>query len=309
MAPSIASAGQSGPSVILGSDGLPAEIEGERVYRITDQAEWQDLSGSFLLAANIPSGIMPSCFIGSAPSGPPEGDLLAGGLCGGWALGNTTGPALDQASFVYAAPKSQILLFGWANHPAVLRVHTHDSEAAQCSAAKRAACEAAVVVEAVVWPTVPSEINGERVYRETDLRLYPGGTLQNLKGSFLLGGVVSLVRPNLAPEASAGPCLTAVVGRQALSQLLSDCGPRYVSIDSEPIAPKSNFDAVDGQIVVVRAHMNDPLAAQCPADVRTTCQEAIVVESVVWSSNPYPSATPTPAVALPTPTSNPPSTP
>jgi hypothetical protein len=310
MAPSIASAGPSGPSVILGSDGLPAEVEGQRVYRVTDQAEWQDLSGSFLLAAHIPGWPgSASCIVAQ---GTPENDLLAGGLCGGWSLGSTTGSGSDQASFLYAAPKSQVQLYGWANHAVVLRVHTHDTEAAQCSAAKRAACEAAVVVEAVVWPTVPSEINGERVYRETDLRLDPGGTLQNLKGSFLLGGVVSLVRPYLAPAASPGACVTAVVGRQALSQLLSDCSPRYVSIDSEPIAPKSNFDAVDGQVVVVRAHMNDPLAAQCPADVRTTCQEAIVVESVVWSSNPYPPtppAPPTPAVAAPTPTSNPPSIP
>jgi len=38
----------------------------------------------------------------------------------------------------------------------VVRAHTRDPEAAACSADKRAACEAAVVVEAVVWSARPS---------------------------------------------------------------------------------------------------------------------------------------------------------
>ncbi len=300
---SIASPGPSRPPVILGSDGLPAEIDGERVYHVTDQAEWQNLSGSFLLAANIPSGIMPSCI--PHTSGPPESDLL-GGFCGGWALGSTTGSDSSAASLVYAAPKSQILLFGWANHPAVLRVHIHDSEAAQCSAAKRAACEAAVVVEAVVWPAVPTEINSERVYRSSDLRaMFSAGTFQNLSGSFLLGGVVSVFSATSSVQWDPAPCPTG----DPRHQLDPNCSsPTSVTIDDAPIAPKSSFDTVDGQVVVVRAHINDPLAAQCPADMRTTCQEAIVVESVVWSSNPYPSATPTAATAPPTPIINQPST-
>ena len=290
----------SASSVILGSDGIPAQIDGQRVYRVTDMAEWQNLSGNFLLAANMPSGAMPACI--AAHGTGAEGDLLAQ-ACGGWSLGSTTGSDSDQASFVYAAPKSSPydLLYGWANQAVVLRVHTHDSEAAGCSADKRAACEVAVVVEAVVWPTVPSEIDGQRVYRGNDLRsLLSAGTFKNLSGSFLLGGAVWVATNDWAP----GACATAADLNTAGQQLLQECGPTEVSIDMAPIALASNFDAINGQVVVVRAHLNDALAAQCPADLLTQCQEAIVVESVVWSSNPYVLTMPTPAPPFPTPTLN-----
>jgi hypothetical protein len=290
----------SASSVILGSDGIPAQIDGQRVYRVTDMAEWQNLSGNFLLAANMPSGAMPACI--AAHGTGAEGDLLAQ-ACGGWSLGSTTGSDSDQASFVYAAPKSSPydLLYGWANQAVVLRVHTHDSEAAGCSADKRAACEVAVVVEAVVWPTVPSEIDGQRVYRGNDLRsLLSAGTFKNLSGSFLLGGAVWVATNDWAP----GACATAADLNTAGQQLLQECGPTEVSIDMAPIALASNFDPIHGQVVVVRAHLNDALAAQCPADLLTQCQEAIVVESVVWSSNPYVLTMPTPAPPFPTPTLN-----
>jgi hypothetical protein len=295
--PTGASASPSLSPVVLGADGIPTQIDGQRVYRVTDQAEWQNLRASFLLGATMPSGIQPAC-IAIRGTG-PEGDLLAG-FCGGWSLGSTTGSATDYLSFIYAAPKSSpyALLYSWANHAVVLRVHTHDPEAAQCSAAKRAACEAAVVVEAVVWPTVPSEINGQQVYRGSDLRsMYSAGTFGNLlSGSFLLGGVVSVTENDWAPGACATPADLNAAGQQLLNQ----CGPTEVSIDMAAIAPGSTFDAVDGQVVVVRAHLDDALAAQCPADLVTRCEEAIVVESVVWSSNPYPTGTPTPAVPSPT---------
>ena len=291
----------SASSVILGSDGIPTQIDGQRVYLITEQAEWANLNGSFLLAAILPSGIMPSCFPVPENTG-AAGDLLAQ-FCGGWSLGRTTGSDSDQASFVYAAPKSSPyeLLYGWANQAVVLRVHTHDSEAAGCSADKRAACEAAVVVEAVVWPTVPSEIHGQQVYRGNDLRsLLSAGTFKNLSGSFLLGGAVWVATNDWAP----GACATAADLNTAGQQLLQECGPTEVSIDMAPIALASNFDAINGQVVVVRAHLNDALAAQCPADLLTQCQEAIVVESVAWSSDPYVLTTPTPAPPFPTPTLN-----
>ncbi len=299
------SAAPSVSPVALGPDGIPTQIDGQRVYLVTEQAEWENLSGSFLLAANLPSGAMPACFAVQGTGA--EGDLLAQ-FCGGWSLGSTTGSDTDLASLVYAAPKSspQVLLYGWANHAVVLRVHAHDPEAAGCSADKRAACEAAVVVEAVVWPTVPSEINGEQVYRASYLRsLFYAGTFKNLSGSFLLGGVVWVATNHWAPGACATPADLNAAGQQ----LLQECGPTSVFIDMAPIAPQGNFAAVNGQVVVVRAHLNDALAAQCPTDTLTQCAEAIVVESVVWSSNPYPTATSTPAVASPTPITNPASTP
>jgi hypothetical protein len=280
-------------SVTLGSDGIPIRIDDRHVYRVTDQAEWENLSGSFLLAAT--PGFAPVACIAVQGTG-AEGDLLAQ-FCGGWSLGSTTGSATDYPSFIYAAPKSSPyeLLYGWANHAVVLRVHTHDSEAAGCSADKRAACEAAVVVEAVVWPTVPSEINGEQVATSySDL-----STLMNHTGSFLFGGVVS-VAPWVPPSGWAPEdCPTS----PAEQGLLSDCATK-ISIAMVPIAPKSNIDAVNGQVVVVRAHAIDLLAFQCSADVLTRCEEAVVVESVVWSSNPYALTMPTPSPPFPTLTPN-----
>ncbi|HEX7496991.1 MAG TPA: hypothetical protein VF344_00795, partial [Candidatus Limnocylindrales bacterium] len=44
--------------------------------------------------------------------------------------------------------------------------------------------------------------------------------------------------------------------------------------------------ATDGSIVVVRAHFNPPWA-QCPSRLRAECAAAIVVESILWSYDPY----------------------
>ncbi len=287
LVPATASVVPSASPIILGPDGIPTQIDGQRVYFISEQAEWDNLSGSFLLAAFLPSGVMPSCF--PVPENAAD-DLIANG-CGGMALSSTTSSGSGIPSFIYAAPKNSPfgLLIGGANHAAVLRVHTHDAEAAQCSADQRARCEAAVVVEAVVWPTVPSEINGEHVYGGSN------GSFWSLSGSFLLGGVVSVNLTDWAP----GTCATPVDLNAAAQQLLQECGPTWVAIDMDGIAPASTFDAVDGQVVVVRAHLDDALAAQCPADLLTQCEQAIVVESVVWTS-PY--LTPRQSLAAPTPT-------
>ena len=284
-----ASVPASASLITLGSDGIPTQIDGQRVYLIPEQAEWANLNGSFLLAAFLPSGAMPSCFLVPENTG-AAGDLIAQ-FCGGLVLSSTTISGSDQPTFIYAAPKSSpyALLHSGGNHAAVLRVHTHDPEAAQCSADQRAACEAAVVVQAVVWPTVPSEINGEPVYRGSD------GSFNSLSGSFLLGGVVSVTPNDWAPGACATPADLNAAGQG----LLQACGPTEISIDMLAIAPASTFDAVDGQVVVVRAHLDDALAAQCPADLRTRCAEAIVVDSVVWSS---PDLTPRQSLATPTPT-------
>jgi hypothetical protein len=133
------------------------------------------------------------------------------------------------------------------------------------------------VVEALVWPTVPTEVNGEHVYSGSEVgSMVVAGTLANLKAGFLLGGVVTVQSPGVM----ASPC--ADYGPEAEQQLLATCHPQ-VWIDDALIAPDSNFGAVNGQIVVVRAHVNDALAAQCPADVRTACEQAVVVDSVVWT--------------------------
>ena len=41
-------------SVVLGSEGIPIFIDDQRVYGLNENALWQDLNDSFLLAAYVP---------------------------------------------------------------------------------------------------------------------------------------------------------------------------------------------------------------------------------------------------------------
>jgi hypothetical protein len=249
------------------SDGIPNQIDGQRVYRIADSAEWQNLSGSFLLGAYVEQFALP-CAPPMATRAPAEGKLFP--VCDDplW-LAPKAGQSYDASALLHPAPNGAGALAAWADGPAVvIRAHTHDAAAADCTAADKSVCEAAVVVEAVVWPTVPTEINGERVYRASDQASFAG-----LTGSFLLGGAFEEPQFTL-------PCAMRANLSNAEQQLIPYC---YVqSIDGLPAAPMSNIDSARGQIVVARVHVNDPLAAQCPASDRADCEAAIVVEAVVW---------------------------
>jgi hypothetical protein len=261
-------------SVVLGPDGIPGQVDGQRVYRMGEKPEWLKLNGSFLLGAYATWFEFP-CPMADQP--PAEAALL--GRCGGIALepsANTfnrgdTGNGVDLSTLPLAAPKGTDALAGWAGGPAiVMSVHTHDPEALQCTADTMTACWSAVVVEAVVWPTVPSQINGKHVYRATDQASFP------TSGSFLLGGPVwkDLGSPCSGPGASEW---------QALIDLLGFCPSP--EIDGLQISPKGSFDEPKDEIVVARVHVNDPEAAKCPSDYRAQCKAAIVVESVVWRSS------------------------
>jgi len=271
--------------IVMGSDGLPNQIDGERVYRVTDKAEWQSLKGSFLLGS-IPSLSAPSCFVGSNVGSNlvPEQHLIQGG-CGTLLVGVLLGGGTTLA------PRTAALVSSWVGHAVVLRVHTDDPEAAQCQTAQRAACEAAVVVESVVWPFVPTEISGEHVYRAADQSSFASLSAASPAGSFLLGGVVS----------AADPIATCPVPQisEAELKLVPYCN--WVSVDGVQLSSKGLAIAnLRNRVVVVRVHVNDPLAAQCPAEVRQACQAAVVVEGVVWQGEPLASP---PQIAAPTPTS------
>jgi hypothetical protein len=243
-------------SVVLGSEGIPIFIDGQRVYRLGENALWQDLNGSFLLAAYVPWVLRPCSPFGPPPLSSAESDLV--GSCG-----------VVTDSF-YLAPKS-VSVSSWINGPeVVMRVHTHDAEAAECSADWRSRCESAVVAEAIVWPTVPTEIAGEHVYRAEDSDSFAG-----LKGSFLLGGPFTDSQYLTA-------CSTWVAGQPDAEAALigSFCISR--AIDGMNLAAKSAIDEPNDEIVVARVHVHDPLAAKCPSDYRAECDSAIVVESVVW---------------------------
>ncbi len=269
------SAGPAAPSnpapagVVRGADGIPTSIDSHRVYRIADKAEWQSLSGSFLLAAYAaPFVILCPTFIAQ-----PSAEAALVSQCGGISLEpSATSNSNGVDNYLQmVAPEGSGALSGWVGGPAVvMRVHTHDLEAAQCGADQKAACEAALVVEAVVWPTVPNEIDSERVYRATGQASFPSS------GSFLLGGPAT--KPSVMP-----PCAMQVNLTAAEQQLIPYCD--VLSIDGLSVAPMSNLDEPNGEVVVARVHTHDPLAVQCPPENRASCASSIVVESVVWRSS------------------------
>ncbi len=267
------------PTVIMGSSGFPVSVGGQPVYRLDDRATWQNLNGSLLVAAGAPFGD-PSCpaLLGSPTPGPAaDADLIGG--CPSVILFNTAGFTYGSGGTGWGtAPKGLSLdsIAGWGGHIIVLRIHTHDPEAAQCSPAAQAACENALVVEAIVWPSVPDQIDGARVYRDSDQW---SGELATLDRSFLLGGVVSVF--------PAGQQFSQCSASAAAAQLLPYCSTNETTIDGVQIAPSGEIEAMPNEVVVVRAHVKDPLASECPTDVRTACEQSVVVESVVWSSRPY----------------------
>ena len=278
----------SEPTVIMGSDGFPVSIDGQRVYRFDDRLAWQNVVGSFLVAAGAPYGpsSCPAPF-GVTPGPAADADLV--GQCPNVILFNTSGFASGSGwSGMGTAPKGLSLdaISGWGGSIVVVRAHTHDPEAAQCSADARAGCEAALVVEAVVWPSLPDQIDGEHVYRLADQE---SGKLAGLGRSFLFGGLVRVQ----ATESPSSGCSASTAARQ----LYAFCSGNSTAIDGADIAPDSQLEAMANEVVVVRAHVNDPLAADCPAAVRTACEQSLVVESVVWSSKPYGTAS---SVPLPT---------
>jgi hypothetical protein len=273
---------------------IPAEIDGQKVYSVAEGAEWANLTGSFLLSAHVIDRPIPCPSAMQTPSSSAESDLVP--ECGVIALVDDLDPGQVPYAIVTAvAPKGRDLLTPWVGGSAiVMRVHTNDPEAAQCGAALLSQCEAALVVEAVVWPaaepagspsattsqsdTIPPQIDGEKVYRAADAGSFP------TSGSFLLGGIFT--RPDFMP-----PCPAPIDMNSADTQLVFGCGQS--AIDGLPLAWTSTIDEPNNQILVARVHIHDPLAAQCSATYKDACEAAIVVESVVWRSN---------AVILPSPT-------
>jgi hypothetical protein len=268
----------AGPSsVVFGSDGIPTRIDGQRTYGGGEKAEWRNLSGSFLLGGYVTAfNILCPTEIQQPPA---EAALL--GRCGG--LGLSPRPTVVGANSaegdVWMAPIGSDALMGWiGGPPIVVRVHSHDTEAAFCTENDQAQCSAAIVVEAVVWPAVPTEIGGERVYRALDKNSFP------TSGSFLLGGPFS--KPDWIP---ACPASVGTLG--ADKQLIPSCSVRLIDA---LVVTGSSLDEPKYEIVVARVHIHDPLAGKCPTDVWDQCKAAIVADSVVWRSNPYATILPTP---------------
>jgi hypothetical protein len=280
--------------VVIGPDGIPTQIDGgEHVYRPTDQASFPK-SGSFLLGGYVVSFPV-TCPVTVPPEPAAEAALV--GCMGEFELSPEKSVPGEQWR---VAPGGSAALAPFVDQAVVVRAHVHDPAATSCSAELRARCEAAVVVEAVVWPALPTQIAGERVYRAGDQRSLPQ------TGSFLLGGVVTT--PDVVP-----PCAMRLNVTAAEEDLIPYC--TWAAIDGVHVAPKS-VDLTDlrNRYVVARVHLNDGEAALCPVAIQADCKAAIVVEQVVWTGASVaaastPSSEPTGAVNPASPPPAPPSGP
>jgi RNA polymerase sigma-70 factor (ECF subfamily) len=272
---------------VLGADGIPDQIDGQHVYRLAAQGDWQDLSGSFLLGAYAVDAPIPCA--PPLPSAQPQGSSENAFVpqCGTVEL---VPQAQDNSEWFFnLAPRGLDVLTKWLNGPAiVMRVHTHDPGASGCSADQKTACEAAVVVEAVVWsgsnspsptPTdavlaadgIPAQIGGEHVYRLSE-------ALPNGSGSFLLGGY-PVNYPISCPSARPLPTAEAdLVGQCGGTHLASSAGQSPGS-GLFTLAPRGSdllTPWLGGPAVVIRAHTHDAAAASCwpPAKPRSSSRRS-----------------------------------
>jgi hypothetical protein len=290
--------------VSMGGDGIPSRIDGQRVYRVTDEQQWRDLQGSFLLGGYPSDENMywKGCPVGREPG--PEDALVP--PCSYAEIAAAPQPH-DGTARVRLAPKSAHVS-GWFGLAVVVRAHTHDPEAAQCGVDLRAACEQALVVEAVVWPSgsaepstygptpsptptgtapsnwaagtpgpldadgVPTSFGGLTVNRASNL---PGTAL-----SFLMGGRMEMDM-RCATMDFAGPCPFWLIDG--------------VSVRFETETPES----IHGRLAVVgilrMRGLSDCARATCPP------VETLVVTGIVWTGpvapETPPPGTPPPAAA------------
>jgi hypothetical protein len=140
-----------------------------------------------------------------------------------------------------------------------------------------------VLVATLVAPRseeVPTEIGGQHVYHVGDRTSFPSS------GSFLLYGYavrVVITCPTVMPQTSAEADLISPCGWVYMSPLpttgLDRTLPRLAPRGLEVLTPW-----LDGPAIVIRTHLADPEAAGCPAETRAACDDALVVEAVVWPS-------------------------
>jgi hypothetical protein len=258
--PAAGPAGRAGSSdAVLGADGIPTSIDGERVYRVGETVEPR-VQGWYLLGGYVFDEPVSCPVRTSFPTDASPGDMLLP-ACGEFGLGPTAGS--DATTGGVMVGSNPYVLSGWVGAPVVVR-------AKGCLLDNGTPCPP--VVDAVVWPVVPTEIGGERVYRAADQASFP------TSGSFLLGGRVAM--PDVIP-----PCPMPIDRTTAENDLIPYC--YWQAIDGIRVAPKVDALAdLRDRVVVARVHVDDPEWVGCPATVQAQCQAAVVVEEVVWTGAP-----------------------
>jgi hypothetical protein len=134
----------SGPggagSVVLGGNGIPTQIDGERVYRVGETVEPQK-QGGYLLGGYVFQEVA-NCRSDSVTSAPCFG-------LGPTAGSNATTGGIDVSVAIDVSDPNPPALGGWLGAPVVARMKG-------CTWDNGTPCPP--VVMAVVWPTVPTEL-------------------------------------------------------------------------------------------------------------------------------------------------------
>lgn len=142
------------------SDGLPTTFQGEPVYR-GDAIEAHvaaDTSASPFYVGGWLSEVQASC--APPPSGRPT-SVLAPWCPSGWYLSSTASGQASGVPALYIVRTGPVTGGeGSVSGPVILRVHSHDPQAAACPTSIRILCEQAIVAEAVLWVGKPAASPG-----------------------------------------------------------------------------------------------------------------------------------------------------
>jgi hypothetical protein len=269
--PSSSSISEKG--VVLGEDGLPITIDGERVVRLADLSSALAADHDALVAG-WHQFLLFRCRVGP-PANEPQSVLLP--WCNPYRLAPRP-DSLPEETLELVVENEKVFIGA-----VVLRVHDDDPRAADCGPDRRQRCGEAIVVDEVAWtgPSdatvtaraadgIPSRIDAAEVLRPGDLAVRDFAGDQ----TFLLGGW-------------HGSDTWRGCGRLGETHpLLDDCSPEWIT--GQPGRPGTvlmQARLVPHGPVVLRVHRNDPRSATCPDRERDLCRERVVVDQVVWAGD------------------------
>lgn len=182
---------------------------------------------------------------------------------------------------VLAAPVGGAVLAALLLTVVVIGPATAPNGSAAPSNASPGASATSVATDGMYPDGIPRQIGGQLVLRGDAIR---GHVAQSRDDTpFLIGGYTAVIYADCAIDQSApgspllAPCDDGVHLSDAPPGAGGGIGLRLV-VDS--------FQGLPGSAPgVFRVHVNDPRATDCAPEIRQRCEEAIVVEAVVWAGS------------------------
>ncbi|MFI5262662.1 MAG: hypothetical protein ACHQZR_08940 [Candidatus Limnocylindrales bacterium] len=285
-------------AVVMGPDGIPTSIDGQLTVSVPEALDRLGRSpspASFLVRGYYAGYALPCPFIPRTVP-PTPGSRLIPDNCEPHILGADPIPVgqdhataadlnLTLGSDVDTLPMGAV----------VLEIHGHDPAAAACDPSIRAACEAAVIVDRVVWSAAPSPT-------PTAVTSGQGSLPNSIDGQPVLtveaAQALSQTHRSPLPFLVGGYFETDVIQACALvtspppSDLIRWCGAGDLAagpgdttgtviwptfLGSGPPLPTAGW-------TVLQVHVDDPRAAACPAAWLASCESALIVDATVWSN-------------------------